>query len=123
MASTHTDTDGTSTPAGFTARDTPSPGSHAAADRRRRAGVGGVGAVVAGGLGAIAGFIPRLGVLAVALGLVALASGAGRARADEPGTGRQVARVGVALAVVAIVVGVVNIAIQLDLFAYFTADD
>ena len=78
-------------------------------------------AVVSGALGVIAGIIPRLGVGALILAVVALVAGVpAMRRGDRASSSR--ARIGVVLAVAAIVLGAVNIAIQLDAFNYFTTD-
>lgn len=75
-------------------------------------------AVVAGVLAVVAGIIPRLGVGALILAAVALLTGVPAMRRRDATSSR--ARTGVALAVVAVVLGAVNIAIQLDAFNYFT---
>lgn len=84
--------------------------------------VAGTAAVVVGVLGVIAGIIPKLGVGALILAVVALLAGIPTMRQGPRAAGFSRARLGVVLAVVAIVLGVLNIAIQLDVFNYFTAD-
>ena len=77
-------------------------------------------AVVAGALAVVAGIIPKLGVGALILAAVALLTGVPAMRRKDATSSR--ARIGVILAVVAVVLGAVNIAIQLDAFNYFTTD-
>lgn len=79
-------------------------------------------AVVTGVLGAIAGIIPKVGVLAIILGLVALVAGISAVRHGPAAPGFSRGRIGVALAVAALVLGVINIGIQLDWFDYFNPD-
>lgn len=90
---------------------------------RQTAGLAPTTSIVAGALGAIAGIIPRLGVAALVLAGVALLAGLPTLRSERSGRTQRYARIGVTLAVAAIVLGILNIAIQLDMFAYFTADD
>lgn len=80
----------------------------------------GVVSLVTGGLGVVAGIIPLLGAGAVLLALVALAFGLPSLRHGPSAAGFRYARLGVVLAVVAIIVGVINLGIQLDWFDYFT---
>lgn len=84
--------------------------------------IGATVAVVAGVLAVIAGIIPELGVGALILAAVALVAGISSLRRGRgaPGFGR--ARFGVVLAVVAAILGVLNIGIQMDLFDYFNPD-
>ena len=77
-------------------------------------------AVVAGVLALIAGIIPKLGVGALILAAVALLAGVPAMRRGDATSSR--ARIGVVLAVVAVLLGAVNIAIQVDAFNYFTTD-
>ena len=84
--------------------------------------MGGTVAVVCGALGVIAGIIPRLGVGAVILAVIALVAGVPAMRGDRESSASKRARIGVFLAVAALVLGALNIAIQLDLFDYFTAE-
>lgn len=77
-------------------------------------------AVVAGALAVIAGIIPKLGVGALILAAVALLTGVPAMGRRDATSSR--ARIGVLLAVVAVLLGAVNIAIQLDAFNYFTTD-
>lgn len=79
-------------------------------------------AVAAGALGVVAAIIPGLGIGALILAAIALLAGVPAMRGRDDGVARR-ARIGAVLAVVAIVFGAVNIAIQLDLFNYFTTDE
>lgn len=80
-------------------------------------------AVIAGVLGVLAGIIPNLGVGAVILAVVALVAGIPTMHHGQSHPGFKRARAGVVLAVIAIVLGVLNIAIQGDAFDYFTTGD
>lgn len=77
-------------------------------------------AVAAGALGVVAGIIPRLGVGALILAAVALFTGVPAMRRRDATSSR--ARIGVVLAVIAVVLGALNVAIQIDAFNYFTTD-
>ena len=94
---------------------------HSGAEARSRAA--GTGSVIAGGLGVVTALVPRLGFAAITLGLVALAAAFLAGRTDDDRNGRKYARIGVALAIAAFVLGAVNFAIQADAFSYFTTAD
>lgn len=81
----------------------------------------GVGSVTAGGLGAAVAVIPRLGVIALVLGVVAFAVGVPALRSGSGTASRKYARFGIVLALTALVLGLLNLAIQAELFNYFTA--
>ena len=78
-------------------------------------------AVVTGALGVVAGIVPKLGVGALILAVIALVSGVPVMRGGRHGPDFGRARTGVVLAVIAIVLGLLNLAIQLDVFDYFTS--
>lgn len=78
--------------------------------------------VAAGALGVGVGIIPGLGIGAFILAAIALLVGVPAMRAGDGAVARR-GRIGVVLAVVAIVFGALNIAIQLDLFNYFTTEE
>lgn len=77
-------------------------------------------AVVTGALGVIVGIIPKLGVGALILAAIALVAGVPATRSGRRAPTFSRARTGVVLAVIAVVLGILNIAIQLDVFDYFT---
>jgi hypothetical protein len=79
--------------------------------------------VVTGALGLVAGFIPGLWIVALVLAGVALATGLPTMRHGRDATGYGAARIGVALAVAAAVVGLLNLGIWYDAFDYFTVTD
>lgn len=85
-------------------------------------GMGMVSAVT-GGLGVAVGLIPLAGAGALILAVIAFATGAPSLRRGRAASGYATARIGVVLGLVALVVGVLNIGIQLDWFTYFTTGD
>lgn len=85
-----------------------------------RSAVAGVTSIVLGGIGIMAGIVPRLGVIAIVLAAVTLMIALPAIRTGRDAPGHRYARVGAALGVVALLLGAVNIAIQLELFNDFT---
>jgi lysylphosphatidylglycerol synthetase-like protein (DUF2156 family) len=91
-------------------------------DSARSAGMG-MASLVAGALGVVAGIVPKLGVAALILAVVAFAAGIPSMRHGTRAAGFRYARIGVVLAVIAVLLGVLNVAIQIELFDYFTTGD
>lgn len=110
---THTEMAERQGPTGNTAAD---------GDTARSSGMGMVSAVT-GGLGVAVGLIPRAGAFALILAVVALAAGIPSMREGRSAPGFATGRIGVLLGALALVVGILNIGIQLDWFTYFTTGD
>lgn len=91
-------------------------------DGPSQSSVSGTVAVVVGVPAVIVGIIPKLGVGALILAAVALAAGIPSLRHGRASPGFSRARLGVVLAVVAVIIGVLNIGIQLDWFDFFNPD-
>lgn len=83
----------------------------------------GVTSLATGALGVVAGIVPLLGVVALVLAGAAFATGVPPMRDGHQAPGYRYARIGIVLAVIAVLLGAINLAIQLDLFNYFTTGD
>ncbi len=78
--------------------------------------------VVTGGLGAVIALLPAFWTVAFVLAAVALVTGLLVVREGPTASGYRTARIGVALGVLAAVLGVLNLAVSSDVFDYFTTD-
>lgn len=92
------------------------------ADSDGRSGLA-TASVVTGGLGAVIALIPAFWTVALPLAAVALVTGLLVVRDGASTPGYRTARIGVVLGIVAGVLGVLNLAINLDVFDYFSDPD
>lgn len=88
---------------------------------KERSTIFGAASLIIGAHGAVLAIIPGLGVIALVVAAVAFAVGVTAMRAGSEGDRRKYARFGIVLSLAALVLGVINVAIQAELFSYFTA--
>ena len=79
--------------------------------------------VITGGLGAVIALVPAFWTVALPLAVVALVAGLIVVRQGPAAHGYRTARIGVGLGIAAAVLGVLNLAINLDVFNYFSNPD